>query len=124
MLEDAPAFAAREVRRGKQYDGIVLDPPAFGHSPTGKAWRVERDLAPLLEDCRELLSEQPAFLILNGYAQHDTPESFHRLLTGVLRASTRFTNVNIQAKELRLTSSAGRPLSTGIVARCAFNPAN
>jgi 23S rRNA (cytosine1962-C5)-methyltransferase len=124
ILDDAPAFVARERRRGKRYDAIILDPPAFGHSPTGKAWRVERDLAPLLEDCCALLSENPAFIILNGYAQHDTPESFHRLLTGILRANTHFTHFNIQAKELRLTSSAGRSLSTGIVARCALNPAN
>jgi 23S rRNA (cytosine1962-C5)-methyltransferase len=124
ILDDAPAFVARERRRHKIYDAIILDPPAFGHSPTGKAWRVERDLAPLLEDCRELLSEQPAFLILNGYAQQDTPESFHRLLTGILRANSRFTNFNIQAKELRLISSTGRALSTGIVARCAFGPAD
>jgi 23S rRNA (cytosine1962-C5)-methyltransferase len=121
ILDDAPAFVARERRRGKRYDAIILDPPAYGHSPTGKAWRVERDLAPLLEHCCALLSPNPAFIILNGYAQHDTPESFHRLLTGILRAKTHFTNFNIEAKELRLTAANGRPLSTGIVARCAFN---
>ncbi|MDB5318899.1 MAG: hypothetical protein JWN40_530 [Phycisphaerales bacterium] len=120
ILDDAPAFVAREQRRGKKYDAIILDPPAFGHSPTGKAWRVERDLAPLLEDCCQLLSYNPAFIILNGYAQHDTPESFHRLLTGILRAKTNFTNFKIDAKELRLNASNGRALSTGTVARCAF----
>jgi 23S rRNA (cytosine1962-C5)-methyltransferase len=121
ILDDAPAFVARERRRGKRYDAIILDPPAFGHSPTGKAWRIECDLAPLLEDCRELLSDNPAFLILNGYAQHDTRESFHRLLTGILRASPRFTNFKIDAQELCLVASNRRSLSTGIVARCAFN---
>jgi 23S rRNA (cytosine1962-C5)-methyltransferase len=122
ILDDAPTFVARERRRGKRYDAIILDPPAFGHSPTGKAWRLERDLAPLLEDCRELLSEQPAFIILNGYAQHDTPESFHRLLTGILRAKPNIKNFKIDAKELHLTTANGRSLSTGIVARCAFKP--
>jgi 23S rRNA (cytosine1962-C5)-methyltransferase len=124
ILDDAPAFVARERRRGKRYDAIILDPPAFGHSPTGKAWRVERDLAPLLEECCGLLSDDPAFIILNGYAQHDTPQSFHRLLSGILRAKTRFADFNIEAKELHLTAANGRSLSTGIVARCAFKPAD
>jgi 23S rRNA (cytosine1962-C5)-methyltransferase len=124
ILDDAPAFVARERRRGKRYDAIILDPPAFGHSPTGKAWRVERDLAPLLEECCGLLSDDPAFIILNGYTQHDTPQSFHRLLSGILRAKTRFADFNIEAKELHLTAANGRSLSTGIVARCAFKPAD
>src|SRR4051812_47595233 len=120
MLEDAPAFAAREVRRGKTYDGVLLDPPAFGHSPTGKTWRVDRDLAPLLEHCAALLSPNPAFIVLNGYAQNDTPASFHRLLTGVLRGRTSFTRFDIDARDLSLATPDGRELSTGIVARCAF----
>jgi 23S rRNA (cytosine1962-C5)-methyltransferase len=120
ILEDAPKFVAREIRRGKRYDGIILDPPAFGHSPTGKTWRVERDLGPLLEDCRELLSERPAFLVLNGYAQNDTPSSFHRLLSGVLRGRAGWKGVRIEAGELTLRAGDGRELSTGIVARCSF----
>ena len=120
MLEDASKFVAREQRRGKTYDGIILDPPAFGHSPSGKTWRLERDLAPLLENCCTILSNQPSFLLLNGYAQHDTPQSFHRLLTGILRAKTTLKNFTIDAQELRLLAANGRALSTGIVARCAL----
>ena len=120
MLEDAPAFAAREVRRGKTYDGIVLDPPAFGHSPSGKTWRVDRDLAPLLESCAALLSPEPVFIVLNGYAKDDTPASFHRLLTGVMRGRTGLTRFEVQATELGLVTGDGRELSTGIVARCRF----
>ena len=120
MLEDAPAFAAKELKRGKKYDAIILDPPAFGHSPTGKTWRVERDLAPLLETCAQLLSEDPAFLILNGYAQHDTPDSFQRLMTAVVRSKTPHQHFRIDAKDLRLQTADGRSLSTGIVARCGF----
>src|SRR5258706_15091212 len=55
--DDAPAFVARERRRNKKYDAIILDPPAFGHSPTGKAWRIEPALAPRLEACTTLLSD-------------------------------------------------------------------
>lgn len=120
ILDDAAEFAAREVKRGKTYDAIVLDPPAFGHSPTGKTWRVERDLAPLLEDCAKLLSASPAFLLLNGYAQHDTPESFKRLLTGILRTQNAHRDVTIEAAELYLETHDHRKLSTGTFARCRF----
>jgi 23S rRNA (cytosine1962-C5)-methyltransferase len=120
MLEDAPKFVARERRRGRTYDGIILDPPAFGHSPSGKTWRMERDLAPLLEDCCAILSPHPAFLVLNGYARGDSADSFHRLLTGILRGKTSVEKLKIDGRELALTATNGRKLSTGVVARCAF----
>jgi 23S rRNA (cytosine1962-C5)-methyltransferase len=114
ILDDAPTFVARERRRQKTYDGILLDPPAFGHSPTGKAWRIDRDLPPLLENCLALLTPSPAFLLLNTYAQHDTPKSLHRFLAGSLHA----TPFSIHTQELLLTTPTHRKLSTGVVARC------
>ncbi len=120
ICEDAPVFAARELRRGNRYDGIVVDPPAFGHSPTGKTWRVERDLAPLLEQCVQLLSASPVFLVLNGYAKNDTPENFHRLLSGIFHAKRPELRFTIKSEELLLRTRDGRPLSTGIVARVSF----
>lgn len=120
ILDDAPTFVAREQKRGKKYDAIILDPPAFGHSPSGKTWRVERDLAPLLENCCALLSETPSFLLLNGYAHGDTPDSFRRLLTGVVKKQRPELKFDIDARELELISLEGRKLSTGTVARCSF----
>lgn len=120
MLEDAPTFVAREGKRGKHYDAIILDPPAYGHSPLGKTWRVERDLAPLLEGCIALLSENPAFLILNGYANSDTPDSFRRLLTGIIKQKRPDQKFDLETKEMLLKAADGRTLSTGIVARIAF----
>lgn len=120
ILDDAAVFVAREKKRGKRYDALVLDPPAFGHSPSGKTWRVERDLAPLLEDCCALLSDTPSFLLLNGYAHGDTPESFHRLLTGVLKKHRPELQFDIDAGELELKAANGQKLSTGTVARCSF----
>ncbi len=120
MLEDAPVFAARENKRGKRYDAVILDPPAFGHSPSGKTWRVERDLAPLLEDCCALLSDKPSFLILNGYARGDTPDSFRRLLTGILKSLRPELKFSLTAGDLLLSTADGATLSTGTVARCSF----
>jgi 23S rRNA (cytosine1962-C5)-methyltransferase len=68
IVDDASKFTAREVRRGRRYDGILLDPPKFGRGPTGEVWRLEENLAPLLADCRKLLDENSRFLVLTVYA--------------------------------------------------------
>ena len=68
LVDDATKFAAREVRRGRRYDGILLDPPKFGRGPEGEVWRLEEDLAPLLADCRRLLDADSRFLVLTVYA--------------------------------------------------------
>lgn len=115
--DDAPTFAAREVKRGKTYDAIILDPPAYGHGGAGKTWRVERDLAPLLENCALLLSESPSFIVLNGYAQNDTPDSFRRLLTGILKTKAKLSSFSLDCTKLLLRAEDGRTLETGIVAR-------
>ena len=68
IVDDASKFTAREVRRGRRYDGILLDPPKFGRGPTGEVWRLEENLAPLLVDCRKLLDQDSRFLVLTVYA--------------------------------------------------------
>ena len=68
IVDDATKFTAREVRRQKRYDGILLDPPKFGRGPEGEVWRLEENLAPLLADCRRLLDENSRFLVLTVYA--------------------------------------------------------
>ena len=68
IVDDASKFTAREVRRGRRYDGIILDPPKFGRGPEGEVWRLEENLAPLLADCRKLLDENSRFLVLTVYA--------------------------------------------------------
>jgi 23S rRNA (cytosine1962-C5)-methyltransferase len=68
MVDDASKFTAREVRRGRRYDGILVDPPKFGRGPTGEVWRLEENLAPLLADCRRLLDADSRFLVLTVYA--------------------------------------------------------
>jgi 23S rRNA (cytosine1962-C5)-methyltransferase len=68
LVDDAAKFAAREVRRGKRYDGIILDPPKFGRGPEGEVWRLEDGLPPLIADCRRLLDADSRFLFLTVYA--------------------------------------------------------
>lgn len=68
MVDDAAKFAAREVRRERRYDGIILDPPKYGRGPTGEVWRLEEDLPGLLADCVKLLDQNSRFLVLTVYA--------------------------------------------------------
>ena len=68
IVDDAAKFTAREVRRGKRYDGIILDPPKFGRGPEGEVWRLEDHLQALVADCRLLLDGDSRFLFLTVYA--------------------------------------------------------
>ncbi len=68
ILDDAFAFVKREVKRGKKYDGIIMDPPAFGHGPKREMWKIEEHFLPFLKTCFELLSSEPLFFLINGYA--------------------------------------------------------
>lgn len=84
MLDDALAFAKREARRGAKYDGIILDPPAFGRGAKGEVWKIEEDLPALLETLKTLLSEKPgSFMLINGYAAGYAPRSFAQAIESV-----------------------------------------
>lgn len=68
VVEDAMKFVRREVRRGRSYDGIILDPPAYGRGPEGEKWVLGQDIGPMLECCTRLLSATDGFLVLNLYS--------------------------------------------------------
>ncbi len=68
LVDDAAKFAAREVRRERRYDGIILDPPKFGRGPKNETWRLEENLPGLVNDCRQLLDADSSFLFLTVYA--------------------------------------------------------
>lgn len=68
IVDDAGKFVAREVRRGRRYDGILLDPPKYGRGPDGEVWQLERDLPELIANCRRLLDHDSRFLFLTVYA--------------------------------------------------------
>lgn len=112
IVEDARSFVKREIRREAKYDGILLDPPAFGRGAKDEVWKIEEDLAPLIELLKELLSDAPgSFLLLNGYAAGYAPVSFGQLLESI------FPDVSIEYGELRLQEKSGRVLPEGMYAR-------
>ena len=109
IVDDAGKFAAREMRRGKRYDGILLDPPKYGRGPKGEVWDLFRDLPEMLRLCKELL--KPAgFLILTVYAIRASYLSFHRLTEEVLGGG-------VESGELALIDAGGGLLSTSLFAR-------
>jgi 23S rRNA (cytosine1962-C5)-methyltransferase len=116
ILDDAVKFVKREVKRGVKYDGIIMDPPAFGHSPTGKTWKFNDDLPGLLADCVELLSADAKFLIINGYATNSSALALNNLLEDAIKSHPG----KIEFGELCLKQKnhpEGRRISTGIFAR-------
>lgn len=67
LVDDCVKFVEREIRRGNQYDGIIMDPPSYGRGPKGEIWKIEDSIWPFIELCTGLLSKQPLFFLINSY---------------------------------------------------------
>ncbi|MBR4833002.1 MAG: hypothetical protein IKU86_01545 [Thermoguttaceae bacterium] len=117
IVDDAVKFVKRELKRGVVYDGIVLDPPTYGHGARGEVWRLSRDLAPLLERCVELLAETTAFVMLTCHTPGFEAPTLDRLLRSTFRA--RFgseTGFRRLAKPLGIASQKNGTLPAGDLA--------
>ena len=118
IVDDAARFAAREVRRGRRYDGIILDPPKFGRGPEGEVWRLEEHLPGLVADCRQLLDVDSRFLFLTVYAVRMSSLAIAGLLDEVFAGLPgRIEHGDLAVRE----EGSGRLLPTAIFARWA-NP--
>jgi 23S rRNA (cytosine1962-C5)-methyltransferase len=114
LIDDALAFAKREARRGNKYEGIVLDPPAFGRGSKGEVWHIEENMPELMLVVREILSDAPgSFLILNGYAAGYTAQSFLQLVESTFgkTPATEYGELQIEEKD------SDRLVSSGIYVR-------
>lgn len=80
ITEDVNRFVEREIRRGRTYDGILMDPPAYGRGPQGELWKLEEAVSPLLESCLQLLRKDSLFLLINAYTSSLTALSLQNLL--------------------------------------------
>ncbi len=67
IVDDCAKFVEREIRRGKTYDAIIMDPPSYGRGPSGEVWKLEDSLYPFVKLCMQVLSDQPLFVIINSY---------------------------------------------------------
>ena len=83
LVDDCVKFVQREIRRGNRYDGIIMDPPSYGRGPGGEVWKLEEQLYSLVTLCKQVLSDNPLFFILNSYTTGLSPAVMEYLL-GVL----------------------------------------
>lgn len=114
LIDDASKFAAREVRRERRYDGIILDPPKFGRGPGGETWRIEEGLPGLVADCRRLLDDNSRFLFLTVYAVRMSSLALAELLNEVFADASGI----IEHGDLAVAEEGGqRLLPTAIFAR-------
>jgi 23S rRNA (cytosine1962-C5)-methyltransferase len=115
IVDDAVKFTAREVRRTRRYDGIILDPPKFGRGPEGEVWRLEDGLPGLISDCARLLDAQSRFLFLTVYAVRMSSLA----LAGLLDEALRDLPGTIEHGDLAIAEKGdkGRVLPTAIFAR-------
>ncbi len=67
IVDDVIKFVEREIRRGRKYDAIIMDPPSYGRGPNGEVWKLEDELFPLVEKCMQVLSDEPLFFLINSY---------------------------------------------------------
>ena len=114
IVEDVIRFLGREVRRGNRYDAIILDPPSFGRGPKGEVWKLTRDLRPLLELCRQVLSETPFAVVLSTHTPGITP----LVLKNMLADAMALDRERMHSMEM-LIPQAGYPagLPSGAVVR-------
>jgi 23S rRNA (cytosine1962-C5)-methyltransferase len=110
VVEDALKFVKREEKRGNKYNGIILDPPAFGHGPNGEKWKLEDNINEMMKGVLNLLDEKEHFLILNAYSL-----GFSSLIIENLLKEKAGKNLNIG--ELYLEATEGNKLPLGVFGR-------
>jgi 23S rRNA (cytosine1962-C5)-methyltransferase len=114
LVDDVTKFVQREVRRGSQYEALILDPPKFGRGPKGQVWELFESLPDLLKDCRKIMSENPLFIVLTAYAIRASALTVYY----AIKEMTAQWGGSVTAGELVLNErSGGRLLSTAIYAR-------
>ena len=110
LIDDCQKFVEREIRRGRKYDAVIMDPPSYGRGPKGEIWKIEDTLHPLVRLCTEILSDDPLFFLLNSYTTGFAPAVLSYIL-GVELVSRFGGHVDSQ--------EVGLPVAeTGLVLPC------
>jgi len=110
VVEDALKFVKREVKRGNKYNGIILDPPAYGHGPTGEKWKLEDNINEMVKLVLQLLDDKNHFLILNAYSLGFSSMIIENLLKD-------FAKEKLETGELFLQSKTNIKLPLGVFGR-------
>ncbi|SFR63945.1 class I SAM-dependent methyltransferase [Anaeromicropila populeti] len=110
IVDDCIKYVEREIRRGRKYDGIIMDPPSYGRGPKGEIWKVEESIYPFIELCTNLLSDNPLFFLVNSYTTGLQPAVLSYMLNTAVKK--RFGGI-VQSDEIGLPVS-----SNGLVLPC------
>jgi 23S rRNA (cytosine1962-C5)-methyltransferase len=113
IMDDAVKFVKREIKRDHRYDGIIMDPPAFGHGPTGEMWKIEDNFLDLLDLCKQLLSDNPAFFLVNGYSSGYSAIAYENALGDLMSTKGEIEKGALTIRE----QATDRILPCGIFAR-------
>lgn len=113
IIEDCLVFLKKEIKRGQKYDGIIMDPPAFGHGPNNELWKIEEDFLNLFKLAVSILSDEPLFFIINSYASGYSSLVYRNSLQDLVN---KFGG-EIETGELAIKSTTNKILPTGIYAR-------
>jgi 23S rRNA (cytosine1962-C5)-methyltransferase len=117
ITEDVLVFLRREVKRGRKYDAIIMDPPSFGHGPKDELWKIEENFLELMKLCKELLSDKPLFILINGYTAGYSRIAYENNLKNIQKEF----GGTIESGELAIEESGtDRLLPCGIFARLNF----
>ena len=109
LVDDCMKFVEREIRRGNQYDGIIMDPPSYGRGPKGEIWKIEDAVYPLICRCEKLLSEDPLFFLVNSYTTGLAPA----VLTYMISLALKRRGGHTEASEIGLPVTA-----SGLILPC------
>lgn len=115
VVEDAMKFAKREERRGNLYDGIILDPPAYGHGPDGEKWKLDECLYDMLQSVGAILKRKDSFLVLNLYSNGYSAALGETVVREAL--SLKDTSYEMESGELALNDRFGKALPLSIFVR-------
>lgn len=113
LVDDALKFVKKEQRRRPRYQGIILDPPSFGRGPQGEVFKIEKDLVPLLEACRELMGGDALFVLYSCHTPGFTPLTMQNQLEQMMHGLSG----KVECGEMVVRETAGRPLPSGAYAR-------
>ena len=118
IVDDVLIFLKREIKRGRKYDAIIMDPPSFGHGPNDELWKIEEHFLLLMKLCKEILSDAPLFIIINGYTAGYSSIAYENNLKEMMADYKG----KIEKGELVIEESVGgRLLPCGIFARWSRN---
>jgi 23S rRNA (cytosine1962-C5)-methyltransferase len=118
IVDDCKKFIEREIRRGRRYDAVIMDPPSYGRGPTGEVWKIEENIDELVALTSEVLSDTPLFFLLNSYTT-GLSASTMKYITDV-RLLSKFSGTSA-ADELGLAvKESGLALPCGSSVRVTF----